>query len=171
MSRSRFGILLACAIAATGAPLAQSMQIRLPGAATFILPAHAGRSLLSQCSRGAPAGVSRFWSPSTEQIQRLESLLPGYVRAEAGADRRIPDNVEYHRQYIGIVVNDRRLIYGNFYPASVLDLFLDARRSDQPRIDEKSTPVVVCDGGPSFWGIVFDPESNEFRDLQTNGPI
>ena len=68
--------------------------------------------------------------------------------------------MEYHRQYVGIVVNGKRLIYGNFYPASVSEYF-----------DEKSTPVVVCDGGASFWGIVFEPESSVFLELQVNGPI
>ena len=38
-------------------------------------------------------------------------------------------------------------------------------------LDEKSRPVVVCDGGPAFWGIVFDPEANLFLDLKVNGSV
>jgi hypothetical protein len=38
-------------------------------------------------------------------------------------------------------------------------------------LDERSTPVVVCDGGPAFWGVVFDPESNAFLDLRVNGSV
>lgn len=132
--------------------------MKLPGTGLFILPVNAGQSLLRQCSRGTP-NVSQFWNPSPEQIQKLESLLPQYLRHGTDRNPSIPDNVEYHRQYVGIVVNGKRLIYGNFYPASVSDIF-----------DEKSTPVVVCDGGASFWGIVFEPESSVFLDLQVNGP-
>ena len=153
------GVLLVCAVAA-GAAFAQSLQFKLPGAGTFILPADAGRSLLGQCSRDAPANVSQFWDPSGEQIGRLEFLLPKYVGNDAGQKLRIPDNVEYHRQYVGIVVNGKRLIYGNFYPANFPDY-----------LDEKSKPVVVCDGGPAFWGIVFDPEANVFLDLKVNGSV
>jgi hypothetical protein len=153
------GVLLVGALAAAGASLAQSLQMRLPGTGRFILPVNAGQSLLRQCSRGTP-NVSQFWNPSPEQIQKLESLLPQYVRRGTDRNPNIPDNVEYHRQYVGIVVNGKRLIYGNFYPASVSDVF-----------DEKSTPVVVCDGGASFWGIVFEPESSVFLDLQVNGPV
>jgi hypothetical protein len=154
------GALLVCAVAAAGTALAQSWQIKLPGTGTFILHADAGQSLLRQCSRDAPANVSQFWDPSGEQIQKLELLLPKYVGNDAGQKLRIPGNVEYHRQYIGIVVNGKRLIYGNFYPADFPDY-----------LDEKSRPVVVCDGGPAFWGIVFDPEANLFLDLKVNGSV
>jgi hypothetical protein len=154
------GMLFVWAVAAAGASLAQSAEMKLPGAGVFILPVNAGQSLLRQCSRETPANVSQFWNPSPEQIRKLESLLPQYVRHGTDRNPNIPDNVEYHRQYVGIVVNGKRLIYGNFYPASVSDLF-----------DEKSMPVVVCDGSSSFWGIVFEPDSSAFLDLQVNGPV
>jgi hypothetical protein len=154
------GVLLVCTVVAAGTAFAQSLQIKLPGAGTFILPADAGRSLLGQCSRDAPANVSQFWDPSGEQIRRLEFLLPKYLGNDAVQKLHIPDNVEYHRQYVGIVVNGKRLIYGNFYPANFPDY-----------LDEKSKPVVVCDGGPAFWGIVFDPEANVFLDLKVNGSV
>ena len=154
------GMLLVLAVAAAGASLAQSLEMKLPGAGVFILPVNAGQSLLRQCSRETPANVSQFWNPSPEQIRKLESLLPQYVRHGVDRNPNIPDNVEYHRQYVGIVVNGKRLIYGNFYPASVSDLF-----------DEKSMPVVVCDGSASFWGIVFEPAASVFLDLRVNGPV
>ena len=156
----RSGVLLVCAVAAAGFAFSQPPEMRLPGAGLFILPASAGQSLLRQCSRGTPANVSQFWNPSPEQIQKLESLLPQYLRQGTDRNASIPGNVEYHRQYIGIVVDGKRLIYGNFYPASISDIF-----------DEKSTPVIVCDGGASFWGVVFEPESSMFIDLQVNGPV
>jgi hypothetical protein len=158
------GVLIAYAVTAAGAPFAQqavpAAQMQLPSGGLFILPVSAGQSLLRQCSRSSPSNVSQFWSPSLEQIQRLEHDLPMYVRPGDGRKPVIADTVQYHRQYVGIVVNGKRLIYGNFYPTSVSDYF-----------DEKSTPVVVCDGGASFWGIVFEPESSVFLDLQINGPV
>jgi hypothetical protein len=154
------GMLLVWAVAAASASVAQPAQMGLPVGGVFILPTSAGQSLLRQCSRSSPANVSHFWNPSLEQIRRLERALPGYVRSSEGRKPVIASTVEYHRQYVGIVVNGKHLIYGNFYPTSVSDTF-----------DEKSTPVVVCDGGASFWGIVFEPESSMFIDLQVNGPF
>jgi hypothetical protein len=153
-------LLLVCAVAAAGATVAQPAPMALPLGGRFILSPNAGQSLLRQCSRSSPANVSQFWNPSVEQIQRLERALPGYLRSSEGRKPVIATTVEYHRQYVGIVVNGKRLIYGNFYPTSVSDYF-----------DERSTPVVVCDGGGSFWGIVFEPESSMFFDLQINGPV
>jgi hypothetical protein len=151
-------------VAGTASP--EAPQIRLSASGTFILPVDAGLSLLKQCSRDAPDRVSQFWNPSTAQIGRLERLLPQYVRAGSDPRRHVARNVEYHRQYVGIVVDGRRLIYGNFYPASTFQPV-----GAMARFDEKSTPVVVCDGGPSFWGVVFDPEADVFSDLQVNGPV
>jgi hypothetical protein len=162
MKPRSLGVLFVCAVAAASALRAQPAQpggMQLPSSGIFILPVSAGQSLLRQCSRSSPSKVSQFWSPSLEQIQRLERALPTYLRVE-GRTPVIADTVAYHRQYVGIVVNGKRLIYGNFYPISVSDFF-----------DEKSTPVVVCDGGASFWGIVFEPESSEFLDLQVNGSV
>ena len=159
MKSRSIGILLVCTVAAADAALAQPSQMGLPIGGRFILPTSAGQSLLRQCSRSSPGNVSQFWNPSVEQIQKLERALPGYVRSSQGRKPVIAETVEYHRQYVGIVVNGKHLIYGNFYPTSVSDTF-----------DEKSTPVVVCDGGASFWGIVFEPESSVFLDLQVNGP-
>jgi len=160
MLRRSLNALLACTVAAAGGALGQSAEMKLPGAGVFILPVNAGQSLLRQCSRETPDNVSQFWNPSFEQIKKLEGLLPKYVRDGAARKPTVRDGVEYHRQYVGIVVRGKRLIYGNFYPASVSDGF-----------DEKSTPVIVCDGGASFWGIVFEPESSVFLDLEVNGPV
>jgi hypothetical protein len=162
MTSRSLAMLLVCVMTVAGASLAQPaqpVQVQLPSSGLFILPVSAGQSVLRQCSRSSPSNVSQFWSPSLEQIQRLESALSTYIRLGDGPKPVIANSVQYHRQYVGIIVNGRRLIYGNFYPTSVSDYF-----------DEKSTPVVVCDGGASFWGIVFEPESSKFLDLQVNGP-
>ena len=58
---------------------------------------------------------------------------------------------------MGIVVAGRRLIYVNAFPPQV------------GLKDWKSRLVSVCDGGPSFWGIQFDPTDHKFFDLEMNG--
>jgi hypothetical protein len=57
--------------------------------------------------------------------------------------------LDYVREYVGIVVGGKRFIYVNAYPAG--------------------GPSSVCDGGSSFWGVVYEPEAREFGDLAFNG--
>ena len=58
---------------------------------------------------------------------------------------------------VGIVVKDRRLIYVNgFLP-------------DEPSRGFAPAPCNYCDGGSLFWGVVYDPKTQEFSELLTNG--
>ena len=65
------------------------------------------------------------------------------------------------RQYVGIVRGGRRFVYGNFFPRSV------TRYGDAGRW--RREPVMVCDGGPAFFGIEYDVESGTFTQLGFNG--
>jgi hypothetical protein len=33
----------------------------------------------------------------------------------------------------------------------------------------RTKPVLICDGGESVWGVLYDPVSKTFRDLAFNG--
>jgi hypothetical protein len=37
------------------------------------------------------------------------------------------------------------------------------------KLNPKSTPMSVCDGGISFWGVLFDIIAKQFRFLAFNG--
>ena len=152
---------LAIAIAifiASATCFAEPSEFQLPPNGFVILPASHGAALLKQCSRSTPQNVSEFWQPSQSQIAVLEKSLPNFILARATRHEPIPDLRPYHRQYVGVVVNGERLIYGNFYP------------SEKPFIkSSNSLPVVICDGGPAFWGILYSPKSGAFRELMRNG--
>lgn len=86
------------------------------------------------------------------QIQRLR------VKGCCIRGARIRDVNDYYRQYVGVVVDGRRLIYVNAYAA------------DEPLEGLKTTPVTGwCDGGESAWGVLYDAESKRFFDLAVNG--
>jgi hypothetical protein len=124
----------------------------------YILPIEKGVQLLHQCSRAAPENVTEFWRPPAGEIAQLESALPDYLLS---LDEKIaPPGGNYARQYMGIVTGGKRLIYGNYFYV---------RNSDTA--DRSVEPAIVCDGGPYFWGIVYDSESNEFKDLELNGGL
>ena len=136
--------------------LAQAPRFEFPADTSFIFSRSNGESLLHQCSRKTPGAFTDFWEPSPADIGNLEKHLAAYLASleKAGAAR--PPFGSYNRQYIGVLIRDKRLIYGNYYPTGL------------HRVWEKGLAAVICDGGPSFWGILFNPQTNEFTDLEFN---
>jgi hypothetical protein len=142
--------LLLCASAGFAGPAdAEDQHI-------FVLSPTVGAALLAQCSRPAPQDVDGFWSPTSEQIAELETLLGPYLKSVPLGRSLLPLE-RYHRQYVGFVKGGKLFIYGSFYAYAV-----EARR-------EPTEPIIVCDGGRSFWGIVYSVESKELMELAVNG--
>jgi hypothetical protein len=136
----------------------ETQSFVFPSNAHFIFPASKGASLLHQCSRRTPKDVSAFWEPSPKEIECLEQLLVSYLSDREKSQAVVPPKVvQYHRQYVGIVKAGIRMIYGNFYIGG------------KPQVAEKTGPAIICDGGPSHWGIVFNPQTGEFEELEFNG--
>lgn len=155
-SQVRIFTLFACLLYSATADAA---SFSLPSNGKFILHTSKGKALLKQCSRATPKKVSGYWQPSATQISKLETLLPQFLQKAAKTGIHAPDKLAFHRQYVGIVVGNKRLIYGNFYNMEASDM------------NQASEPIVVCDGGAAFWGIVFSPEDGAFSDLRVNGYI
>jgi hypothetical protein len=61
---------------------------------------------------------------------------------------------------MGVVAHGKRLVYVSFFRESFLE------NSERPW---RTEAVVVCDGGDSFWGIVFDVDSHTFEEPRFNG--
>jgi hypothetical protein len=81
------------------------------------------------------------------------------LRARKG--QLVPPSQQFRRQYIGFTRNGERLIYANFSP-----IHADELGSKWPILER---PVVVCDGGAGFWGVVYDPKIERFEEPQFNG--
>jgi hypothetical protein len=78
---------------------------------------------------------------------------------------RLREINSYFRQYAGVIVAGRKLIYINAFPASEFD-------NGPPQIVRsawKEEPFKACDGGSSFWGVLYDPSRRSFSDLAFNG--
>jgi hypothetical protein len=114
--------------------------------------------LVQQCSRDAPA-IQGAWVPSEKDIKELEGNLHKLIAMEAtgccGRGKLENKPSEYYRQYVGIVVEGEKLIYINAVSNGW-------RQS-------KYAPQLVCDGGKSFWGALYDPKKKQFRSLAFNG--
>lgn len=136
-----------------------STNFSFPDSGKFALTAKSGPPLFKQCSRSAPERIVEFWQPSAAEINELERLLIGNLAAREKRGTAIPPSSSYHRQYIGFTKNKIRFIYGNYYP------------SDLPFNSTKNKPLVMCDGGPLFWGIVFHIDTKQFDEPIFNGSI
>lgn len=90
-------------------------------------------------------------------MDAFEKALGGYLRS-AGDPRgaaiasRLDD---YKRQYVGVVWKGQRVVFGNFFCSSW-----------QAAVH---TPVMVDDGGPCFFNVLFDPRTGSFSQLFVNG--
>lgn len=94
-----------------------------------------------------------YWTPEKAHVIDLENRLVVYLRGKAPPNSKIRKDLRsYRRQYIGIVHEDRRLIFTNF--------FCETNRQDWTR-----KPIAVDDGGDCFFQLQFDPEKHAFSSL------
>jgi hypothetical protein len=128
----------------------------------FVLLPESETSAISHlCSRNGPK-VGGSWQPTEGDVELLESHLSriSKLKSEDGlVGIHISKPSRYYRQYVGIVIGGRKLIYLNAF--STFD--------EKPPADWRERLVVgICDGGPSAWGVLYDPETKEFSQLSTN---
>lgn len=129
-----------------------------------ILPGAMARTLLGQCSRATPALGESTWQPGETDILALEAALPAALRAQpprsGGSElARAPEG--WRRQYVGIVRGGRRFVYGSFFPT-------EATRHGEPGRWRRE-PMIVCDGGPAFFGVEYDVDAGRIVHLAYNG--
>lgn len=111
--------------------------------------------VLDTCSRPSPgrdAGrVSGYWAPSRQQVEQLEAALP-QLKDQVSAP------ADFDRQYVGIEIDGRQLIYINAF-----------RLPDGSQINPAREAIRACDGGSMFWGALFDPTTGTFSEFHANG--
>jgi hypothetical protein len=117
--------------------------------------------LVEPCSRPAPASVEATWTPTERDIAVLEPALARFLEEQL-RQQRPEDEVSveaYLRQYGGLVINGRRIIYINGFQqeaAGSIDTW-------------RAYPMVICDGGPIMFGVEYDPETRAFQNFAFNG--
>ena len=108
-----------------------------------------------------------YWTPSESDVLAFEAGLPDFLATsdnamltyEAGVELPIWEHLdEYHRQYIGLLENERQVLYANFF--CTLNHVEDYWQTGF---------VMVMDGGNCFFQVKFDVETQEYFDLMVNG--
>jgi hypothetical protein len=98
------------------------------------------------------------WTPGREDVFKFEARIEAHLRK--ATDKRSPalwkKLSNYRRQYAGVEVEGRKLLYANFF-------------CDTFNGEWKNRPVAVEDGGDCFFQIKYDLHTGAFTDLQING--
>jgi hypothetical protein len=117
-----------------------------------IFPAEQAASLTRQCSRTTPRPEGA-WQPLPSDIAKLEPGLANLLiaqKVQPGA---------YYRQYGGLTVGGRHLIYVNGVRNAVV------------RADWRSNAISICDGGALAFGVEYDPATGAFAHFAFNGQL
>ncbi len=98
--------------------------------------------------------------------QALAQLLPALAARDGytpGTENPDPltyrlNDPRWQREVFGITRSGKRLIYANFVPADIMP-------------DQRHMPTNVCDGGPAFFGVEFDPAAGQVTHIAFNGAL
>jgi hypothetical protein len=114
-----------------------------------LLPAGQIKEISHLCSRLGPEKIEGSWLPDEAILKQAEADLGQLHFYEP-----YPQNPKkYYRQYIAVVIGGKKMLYLN---ASII-------RPSQ------TVMISVCDGGPSFWGALYDPATRKYSELHFNG--
>jgi hypothetical protein len=117
-----------------------------------IFPAERAPALARQCSREAPRAEGA-WQPLPSDIARLEPALTSLLIGKS------LQPAAYYRQYGGLVVNGRHIIYVN------------GARNAVVQGDWHTQAISICDGGQLAFGVEWDPATGSFAHFAFNGAL
>lgn len=124
----------------------------------FVVLPDSEKAVVRLCSRRGPK-VDGSWKTTEQHIAPLESNLArisSLRNAGTLKGMRIAHPENCYRQYIPVVVAGRKLIYVNAFCSIEVPGW-------------RTHFVTICDGGESVWGVLYDPATGEFSDLEVNG--
>jgi hypothetical protein len=137
---------------------------------SVLFPDDRATALLQQCSRSVPEFEST-WTPDEPTLRRFERALGPALQKRL--DETLVNEAyqqqaaDFYRQYVGLVVEGRRLVYANgFHRSHLRELRVQPPR---PPVDWQRVPVNVCDGWTSYFGAVYDPLPDKVTQILFNG--
>jgi len=115
-------------------------------------------------SRWPQETVNGTWALSQSDVDGLESNISHIADIPfphpAYKGSQIPHPEKYYRQYAGVILNGRKIIY--------INALCEAAGNDGESYWREKF-VFVYDGGKCFWNVRYDPETKIFSLLQVNG--
>jgi hypothetical protein len=133
-----------------------------------LLSESAARHLSHYLDRPMPF-VTGTWMPDAGTLRRVEQVLMPALEAALAESRRpgLEDlrASDYYRQYAGIALGGRKLVYINGFHRE--ELSLGSLRFDGDAW--RTAPILVADGGWAFFGAVFDPATGRIGPIGFHG--
>lgn len=105
---------------------------------------------------------AEYWSPTAADIRALESALPAYLQENRSAFYMTETLIwkrldEYNRQYIGVVLGGKKIIYASFLCQGGANT------------EWKEHFILVADGGACYFQFKYEPSTGGYYDLSVNG--
>jgi hypothetical protein len=134
-----------------------------------LFPEQSAESLTHQCGRPMPGVAQGTWIPDAVMVANLEdALLPALQQA---LDRKTPSEPrrlfarDYYRQYGGLIVGGKRIIYINGFHRASMAWLGHAREETNWR----TSAVRACDGWLRYFGAEYDPDTRQVYAIEFNG--
>jgi hypothetical protein len=137
-----------------------------------IISANNGLVMLNQCSRSTPENINGFFELAKNDIEQLEENFKNIYSLKSTkccyAKKKIQNLENFAFQYIGVNINNEKYIYINALGFSNSD---EVDESKPFFKNWKTLPISVCDGGSSYWGVLYNIRKKKFSQLSINGSI
>lgn len=116
-----------------------------------------------------PKEVSSFWIPPKQELASMDLAIKRHLKAiiadkisdaDAGEKAKfVLENFDsYCRQYIGIIIRGEKRIFCNA-----------ALGPPESKLNWKSEPIIVMDGGAGYWDIQYVPSNSKCLEFSTHG--
>jgi hypothetical protein len=158
----------------TALMISQAATARLNPEWGVVFPSDDGQTILRQCSRIMPDAVEGAWVPAPAVILDVEVALAPALQAALDKAAGVPPRAsasasDYYRQYVGIVVKGKRVVYINGFHQMLLTLGAKTR-PPRPGPDWRNQAVNICDGFTLAFGAEFDTGTRTIQNFHFNSP-
>jgi len=161
---------MAVAISITGCMQQRVNVPALVPAWGAVLDSVEGAKSLQQPTRETPQ-LTGYWTPSTDDLRRLESGLAivldsVFRRLPIREDEKRPRIDEFVRQYAGFVLEGRRLVYVSAETMGIVQAVARNGQMSSEQLMRKAWRASY--GGTGLFGIVYEPATRRFGRIEFN---
>jgi hypothetical protein len=130
---------------------------------SVVLPQSESKPLLGEKRFADQAAASGTWAPSQSDVDGLEINLSQIeeLSRKYSPYRRVEHPENYFRQYMGLLVGGRRMIYVNAFCGMI--------NNGQPPKGWGEHLEEIMDGGNCVWQSLYDISTKKFIALSVNG--
>ena len=122
-------------------------------------------ALTRPCSRPPPGPVSGQWTPSARDLDAFDMPLTDVLGGQLARANVTAAPRDYDRQYAGLIINGRRVIYVNGVNRDIAE-----RQSDLAHpVDWRNEAIILCDGGSLSFGAEFDAVTHQVTNFAFDG--